>query len=277
MKKRFSFPLIFLVGIVASLLLPTHAHAQNNNYFIEEHAHAKPSKKDTNVLLKQIQTENRSVDSVTQNVGLYVVTASGEEENYFSQAATIELLFGNNQTIQGAYLYSEYDENDQFRYEETFLPSNKKAVWTRSSENEDWVDLLKDSLEQEDYYANPNYHLLFETIMGMADKLKFYEDETSYLLFNDNQTLNLFDKFQPHYSLSISGLDSDDLITDILVTFDKETLLLQEFNLLSYYEGDEGYVEFNVLSYMDRWNEFSNEDFFMESEDDLENLDELTI
>ncbi|MCR8969350.1 hypothetical protein [Facklamia sp. 7083-14-GEN3] len=261
MKVKPFFNRIVVLLFAVSMLLPIKTHAQINNYFEDFMTEAKPSRKTATELFEEIKIANEKVTSVTENVSLYS-TVETEDENTFSQQwALLDLLFDQDQAIKAAILYFESEENDQSYFEESFLPSDEKAVLVRSSENDEWVNQVEDSSEDLEYFANPNYHLLMDSLVNISDGLQVFEDENHYIFLNNGQDMNLFDEFQPHYDLYVTGIDSEDFTTDIMVSFDKETLLLTEFSYILYYDKNDEYLEISVNTIMEMWNEY-HEDMF---------------
>ncbi|MGF3183834.1 hypothetical protein ACQV2X_08595 [Facklamia sp. P12945] len=261
MKVKSFFNRLVVLLFAVSMLSPIKTHAQINNYFEDFMTEAKPSRKTATELFEEIKIANEKVTSVTENISLYSIVETEDEYTFSQQWALLDLLFDQVQAIKAAILYFETEENDQFYFEETFLPSDEKAVLVRSSKNDQWVNQMQDSSDGIEYFANPNYHLLMDSLVNISDGLQVFENETHYIFLNNGQDINLFDEFQPHFDLYVNGIDSKNFTTDIMVSFDKETLLLKEFSYISYYDKNNEYLEISVNTIMESWNEY-HEDMF---------------
>ncbi|MGF3183823.1 hypothetical protein ACQV2X_08500 [Facklamia sp. P12945] len=274
MKVTRDFYRFVVLFIAVSLLLPVKVNANSDNFFADFINEAEPSQYVAKELFEKIEAANDQVSSVKENVSLHSAVETDKENNYSHQWALLVLLFNSDQAIKAAILYAEYEDNDQIFFEETFLPSDEKAVLTRSSENDEWINQIAESSEELDYFANPHYHLLIDSIVNVSEDLKVYEDENNYIFLNNSHDINLFDEFQSHYDLYVTGLNPEDLTTDIMVRFDKETLLLKEFSFISYYRNNNDYIEISVNTLMEMWNEYHEDMFKKEIIDNTYDLEQ---
>ncbi|MCR8969349.1 hypothetical protein [Facklamia sp. 7083-14-GEN3] len=267
MTKKFLQSFILTLSLL--LLIPTNGHAQTDNPFAGEVEHAQLIQKKPEELFQSIRAANESVQSINQIINTTIVSQTEKNQFLSQQISTMELLFDSNQKIRGGYLYNEFAQEDASSYSEKYLPLNEKAIWSRSSEVEEWEKTTSDSENKPVYYAKPNYHSLIEKLTSNAENFKIYEDNTSYIMINDNHSADLFKMLQKEFQITLSGVQAQDFTTNLMITFDKEKLHLQDLVVISRYQTENNYLEMNIITEFSDWDQLREEDYEIDTQEDL--------
>lgn len=222
-------------------------------------------------LMKEVQAANREVRSVTLETSMTLKAEDDKAKDQNVINGFMDLIYDDDLILQGAYIFQIKEDGQQNKFsKDLLLPSNVKALYSRDSDNQDWQE-IKDSIgEDGDYQTNPDFHQLIDTIVAISDDFSVYEHDDLYIIVNNNQDVDLFSAMQPHYDLSVTGISPDQLSKGMFISFDKETYLLKSLQFVFTYSDDTQYLEFNVGTTTNHFNQFEQSDFEISEEGEVE-------
>lgn len=282
MKKLKLLKSLTILTLLASLSGHTLAHAQQETESEDPTSQEANDQKKVEIdlpesdlpmadLMKEVQAANREVRSVTLESKLTIKVEDGEAKKQKVANAFMDLLYDDHLNLQGGYIFQIQEENEQNKFtQDLLLPTNVKALYTRDSDNPDWQKKEDYTDGSGNYQMDPDFHRLIDTIVAISDDFSVYEHDDLYIIVNNNQDVDLFSAMQPHYDLSVTGISPDQLSKGMFISFDKETYLLKSLQFVFTYSDDTQYLEFNVGTTTNHFNQFEQSDFEISEEGEVE-------
>lgn len=280
MNKMTFLKKLTLAALFANFLCPPLTHAQEDQatedtaVTNEEGLDLIESEASLEDLIDEIIQANQSVQSVVQEVEIDSKVHHEGEEDLFNQKAVMEAIYGEEGLVEGAYIYSLYDQNGEQMIREQLMPTNEKTIYTRFNE-EEWEKDTTEYTDEDQYFLTPNYHHLLADLLELESYYTLYEDANSYILITKDPNADLFHVLQPHFDLQLTGMEPDAFHQGVFISINKDTLLFEDLMFVMTYDDGSSSLEMSAVAIMSQWNELTASDYQMDqTEADQEELDQ---
>ncbi len=269
MNKMTFLKKLTLAALFANFLCPPLTHAQEDqatedtSVTNEEGLDLIESEASLEDLMDDIIQANQSVQSVVQEIELDSKVSQEGEEDLFNQKAVMEAIYGEEGQVDGAYIYSLYDQNGEQMIREQLMPTNEKTIYTRFNE-EEWEKDSTEYTDQDQYFLTPNYHHLLADLLELESYYTLYEDANSYILITKDPNADLFHVLQPHFDLQLTGMEPEAFHQGVFLSINKDTLLFEDLMFVMTYDDGSSSLEMSAVAIMSQWNELTATDYQMD-------------
>lgn len=256
MKKRF---LLTIFGLASSLILTACLPNMGPNDTDGSSSQSSSSKQEeltVDQLFDKVKDANQELESLHFEMSV----SSDSNDIPGTQEIEADIVYNRPdlEIERINILLEEMKSGTTTAYQhDILLGDSSGTIFSKKSETGDWTKLTGAN----NYNVQPDYFRLLDIIYSMEDDLELEENDDSYTLSLDNQSVDLVSKFSEELNMYVTGISHSEVDKEFEVTFDKESFYLTDFSVGLDYDGDKGSLSIDATGSYSDINEVDNSAF----------------